>query len=29
MSYSEELDIIKLFGKKVLFIDIETIGLPN
>jgi hypothetical protein len=28
MSYSEELDIIKLFGKKVLFIDVETIGLP-
>jgi len=29
MSYSEPIDIIKLFNKKILFLDIETIGLPE
>lgn len=29
MSYSEPIDIFKLFNKKILFLDIETIGLPE
>jgi DNA polymerase III epsilon subunit-like protein len=29
MSYCDKSDIIKLCGKKVLFIDVETIGLPK
>lgn len=28
MSYCDKIDIIKLFNKRILFIDIETIGLP-
>jgi len=29
MSYSEPIDIFKLFNKKILFLDTETIGLPE